>query len=94
MSEHLFIGGDADGQWRTVEPEFRDYKRLAVPISQPMRMSVTDAPVDLGGCIRVDYYRPERLRAERDEWTLYVQEDLTIERAIKMLITGYKPTAQ
>jgi hypothetical protein len=87
MSKHLFIGGNADGEWRNVEdapPMFS----IAKPVHASTLYS-TAGVFDRVECATT-LYRRERFCANEMEIVFYVEQRLPIEEAAKMLFGGYR----
>lgn len=83
----LFIGGVADGR-RIPDPEERYWKMQAdfpvIPFDYP-----ASAPIEIR---REEYvYRRERIRAEREEYVIYVCDRMSAFQAIGKLVRGYSP---
>lgn len=82
----LFIGGAWDGQRKQL-PHYVPEDHVRVPVLE--RRTVLDAGLEVD--IRVEEYRRETLRARESLWDVWVQKDITIEQALKLLLLNYRP---
>lgn len=81
----LFIGGSMDGKWKP-DPGYH-ILQCAVPGTIPS----FGLPDPQEYSVRTQTYRRERIRAEKQEWVIYVLDSLRIDQAMGRLIRGYSP---
>lgn len=81
----LFIGGPLDGQWYEVERYLETYR---VPLRQS-GMPITHLLVDQPSLIYVTYRRA-MLHGQKQMWTYFVVETLTVDEGLTQLLQGYQ----
>jgi hypothetical protein len=85
MTQCLFIGGVADGEWReATAPHVNVLHRVSLPVDLKT-ISAASATV------KYDTYKAQLWRTETKEFTLYAVEGMTSRQVFEKLLASYKP---